>query len=112
MAKIEIWTGPENEPIHVFECPGCKCSHGVWIDKPHRNGAQWQFNGNFNSPTITPSVLIRYGKDQRCHLFVTDGKIRYLGDCTHELKGQTIEMKDLNEDSPDTNNVYIKYRKV
>ena len=29
-----------------------------------------------------------------CHSFVTDGKIRYLNDCTHHLKGQTVELLD------------------
>ena len=27
-----------------------------------------------------------------CHSFVTDGKIQFLGDCTHELAGQTVEL--------------------
>jgi hypothetical protein len=34
----------------------------------------------------------RFGKV--CHSFVTDGRIRYLGDCTHDLKGQTIDLPE------------------
>ena len=30
--------------------------------------------------------------DERCHSFVTDGKIRFLGDSTHKLKGQTVPL--------------------
>ena len=30
-----------------------------------------------------------------CHSFVTDGKIQYLNDCTHEYAGQTIELEDI-----------------
>ena len=29
-----------------------------------------------------------------CHTFVTDGRIQYLGDCTHALAGQTVDMID------------------
>lgn len=31
-----------------------------------------------------------------CHTFVTDGKINFLSDCTHELAGQTVPMQDLD----------------
>lgn len=30
-----------------------------------------------------------------CHSFVTDGKIRFLSDCTHDLADQTVPMEDL-----------------
>lgn len=30
-----------------------------------------------------------------CHSFITDGKIQYLSDCTHELAGQTIELPEI-----------------
>jgi hypothetical protein len=29
-----------------------------------------------------------------CHSFVTDGKIQFLGDCTHALAGQTVELPE------------------
>lgn len=37
----------------------------------------------------------RFGKV--CHSFVTDGRIQYLGDCTHALAGQTIDLPDWDE---------------
>jgi hypothetical protein len=30
-----------------------------------------------------------------CHSYVTDGKIRFLDDCTHELAGKTVELEDV-----------------
>lgn len=27
-----------------------------------------------------------------CHSFVTDGRIQFLGDCTHALAGQTVDL--------------------
>ncbi|WP_223630229.1 DUF6527 family protein [Pseudomonas atacamensis] len=34
----------------------------------------------------------RFGKV--CHSFVTDGRIQFLGDCTHGLAGQTVNLSD------------------
>jgi hypothetical protein len=31
----------------------------------------------------------------RCHIFVRDGKIQFLNDCTHELAGKTVPMEPL-----------------
>ena len=33
-----------------------------------------------------------------CHSFVREGKIEFLGDCTHALKGQTVDLNDVVED--------------
>jgi len=32
--------------------------------------------------------------DRICHTFVTDGRIQFLGDCTHALAGQTVDLPD------------------
>jgi hypothetical protein len=29
-----------------------------------------------------------------CHSFVTDGRIHFLGDCTHHLAGQTVDLPE------------------
>jgi len=92
-----------------FYCNGCKRTHTVNFHPSN----QWGFNGDFDKPTLTPSVLTKYrhpkgysndnpaphGYDgeyvtEVCHSFVTDGNIQYLGDCTHELAGQTIELPE------------------
>lgn len=80
-----------------FECPGCKMSHRIM----HGEGAgpRWGWNGNAEAPTFTPSVLVRYnwGVEQKavvCHSFVTDGRIQFLSDCTHELAGQTVDLPE------------------
>lgn len=84
-------------------------------------GQFWGFNGSGDAPTFTPSVLVRgghyahgetpgncycdyavrypdkepiSGKCFRCHSFVTDGRIQFLGDCTHNLAGQTVDLPD------------------
>ena len=41
------------------------------------------------------AMLIRvYRLDDICHSFVTDGRIQFLGDCTHKLAGQTVDLPD------------------
>ena len=80
-----------------FFCPGCKCQHTYSVND---DGTGWQFNGDIEKPTFTPSLFNRdfdtEGKVKSiCHLFLTDGKIQFLNDCTHDLKGQTVEMKDI-----------------
>lgn len=64
------------------------------------NPQAWQWNGNREKPTITPSLLNRHVDHDTeipfvCHLFVTDGMVQYLGDCTHKLAGQTVPIKNL-----------------
>jgi hypothetical protein len=100
--------GNPDNPQYAFYCPGCKCHH--WF-KTTGNSPRWTFNGNMDQPTVRPSILVNHGvypdgdlktvngkvagyKKIRCHLFITDGKIQYLSDCTHELAGQTIEMQE------------------
>ncbi len=31
---------------------------------------------------------------KQCHSFVTDGRIQFLGDCTHSLANQTVDLPD------------------
>lgn len=84
-------------PDFYFYCPGCKCDHGVWVKKEGYNGPVWSFNGDMERPTVSPSLKITIpvpGKMEICHSFITDGKIQYLNDCTHELAGQTIELPE------------------
>lgn len=56
---------------------------------------QWSFNGDVDNPTFNPSLLNRDNQGHVCHLFVRNGKIEYLGDCTHSLAGKVIDMEDM-----------------
>jgi hypothetical protein len=69
-----------------YNCPGCGNVHGI---DPNR----WSFNGDLVNPTFTPSVLCNPDHlPSRCHHFVTDGNIKFLSDCHHELKGKTVPL--------------------
>jgi hypothetical protein len=104
----------------VFHCPGCNQKHTVAVGAGA--GPRWGYNDNPDSPTFTPSILVRTGHhvDGKttgcwcdynakhpddpypfhctvCHSFVTDGKIQFLADCTHALAGQTVDLPDWTE---------------
>ena len=98
MAKVKRLT--DNSGVYVswaFECPGCNMWHSCNETHPTPSAPKWIFNGDVERPTFSPSVLVRYpddGQEKRCHSFVTDGKIRFLDDCSHGLAGQTVELPD------------------
>lgn len=81
----------------------------------------WQWNGDREKPTFTPSVMVTtghfiqngrtdngcwctYAKEHpeenlafgcyRCHSYVRDGMVQFLADCTHPLAGQTVALPD------------------
>lgn len=91
----------QNMPDFIFGCPGCGCEHGVWTSKPAANRAQWKWNGDMVKPTFSPSLLITWdtpeGTPTRrvCHSYVTDGKIQFLGDCTHALANKTVPLEPI-----------------
>ncbi|MCF1478128.1 ammonia monooxygenase [Agrobacterium vitis] len=100
----------------AFYCPGCHETHQITVkDDPNRQGPIWGYNNNPYRPTFTPSILVRWSvpsdvpeefddenKDQKmvCHSFVTDGRIEFLGDCTHSLAGQTVDLPDWSDGEP------------
>jgi len=109
----------------MFWCPGCDGAHSVSVNSGIP-GRDWAFNGDGDKPTFSPSVLVtstkltekgdldidQWRKDgypkhedgfkfdskpSVCHSFVTDGRIQFLGDCTHALAGQTVDLPDFDE---------------
>ncbi len=101
-----------------FDCPGCKDTNVIGVKGDSSFEPIWNFNGDTEKPTISPSILARTGhfarhfnKDNEtcwcdynkenepssfscyiCHSYVTNGVIEFLGDCTHDLKGQRVEL--------------------
>lgn len=71
-----------------FYCHGCKMEHLILSNGTNRG---WTFNGDADKPTFAPSFLVIDPKP-RCHLFIRNGHLQYLGDCDHDLKNKTIEM--------------------
>jgi hypothetical protein len=104
----------------MFWCPGCDAAHQVRVRTADGARPSWDWNGNAERPTFSPSILVRGTEmtergradyeawtaagypspapaafDSRpsvCHSFVSEGQIHYLGDCTHALAGQTVPL--------------------
>lgn len=79
-----------------FTCPGCGCDHAITI----LGQRAWSFNGDVNKPTFTPSLLVfaqpkSIPPGPRCHSFIREGKIQFLGDCEHALANQTVDLPDV-----------------
>jgi hypothetical protein len=73
-------------PLWCFHCPGCGYGHTF--------DARWTFNGDVVRPTFAPSLLVNGSMpERRCHSFVRDGRIEFLGDCYHELRGKTVPLE-------------------
>ncbi len=81
----------------LVHCPGC--GYGHLFD------GRWTYNGDAERPTFRASMLVNgsFADDYRrqhgvirCHSFVTDGRIQFLADCDHALKGQTVDMPDVD----------------
>ena len=89
MAKVIKLKRPNREHgLYAVQCPGCGCLHGF--------DNRWIFNGDFEKPTFSPSMLVnKDDPNTRCHSFVRDGKIEFLSDCHHKYAGQTLELEEI-----------------
>ena len=72
-----------------FFCPGCKeLHHYSIVGATH---PVWDFDGNLESPTFSPSLRITGGfadDPDICHLTLTSGLFHFYPDSTHELSGK------------------------
>lgn len=98
----------------------------VMIDGTRKGTGNWTWNGDVDKPTLKPSLLTRAklftdqghkdymawykqgcpplecgvefeSKEMICHTWITDGKVIFLDDCTHELKGQTLDLLNIED---------------
>jgi hypothetical protein len=76
-----------------FTCPGCKATHTYHTDRAQGEPC-WDTNGSISFPSFYPS-LKHTRPGVLCHLWVTDGKIEFVSDSTHELAGKTVELPEV-----------------
>lgn len=92
------------------QCPGCRMLHAFTLSNDDGTvpaGPAWEWDGNLEAPTFSPSLLCvdgpLYGEDREplgtgiCHSFVRDGRWEFLTDSSHHLSGQTVDMVPLPE---------------
>jgi hypothetical protein len=96
-----------NDGKILFFCPGCKGVHGINVAEGKR--PCWKWNNSMEKPTFKPSILVSYGDNTEqawsctarrtavnrvCHSFITDGKIKFCNDSTHDLAGKTVDLPE------------------
>jgi hypothetical protein len=98
----------------LFWCAPCDTHHACRVVAGETPRPCWTWNGSLDQPTLEPSVrvqgTVRLTDDEVarvlagerveprpliCHSFVREGRIQYLGDCTHALAGQTVPLEPL-----------------
>lgn len=72
-----------------FFCPGCKVPHDVYAVS-----AKWQVDGGEDDPTIRHPMRF---PTTGCHCVIEKGRIKFYDTCTHELRGQTVDLPHLVE---------------
>lgn len=83
---------------YLFFCPGCGHNHVFYVLPPNEDGTGpvWKFNGDLARPSFEPSLLMRWTGPQGesvCHIFVRNGEIQFLPDCTHQLAGKVVPLQ-------------------
>lgn len=82
-----------------FMCPACKEIHGI--------NQTWEFNEDYEFPSISPSIRCTgYKFDENhksvpfeCHTWITKGKVKFFKDCSHEMAGQQwIDLPEIDEE--------------
>lgn len=87
----------EGEKSAMMYMPGMPCPILIHVSGSH---PVWSWNGDVFAPTFSPSIFTRMpwgeeGKEIRNHVFVKNGEIQYLSDCSHEYAGKTIDLPRL-----------------
>ncbi len=123
MARFEF----DVDGRYMFWCPGCQEVHYFTKDWQMSGDPEcptffpslrylphWRMPPGWNPDnaprdangklTIRADGKLVDAVEWTCHLFVKNGQIEYLSDCTHELRGTTIPLPDLPKwiESPST----------
>lgn len=91
---------PEEATHLLFKIPDRKGFFGsnilpVQLKGTRAGTGNWTWNGDCEKPTLKPSLVLAIGSDTKCHTWITDGKVQFLADSTHELSGTTVDLEDV-----------------
>lgn len=82
----------------------------VMIGGTRKGTNNWTWNGEVDKVTLKPSIKSTGwvgantchddggpSRECVCHTWVSDGMVQFLDDTTHELRGQTVALVELDE---------------
>lgn len=69
----------------------------VQIKGARAGTGNWTWNGSMDSPTLRPSIINDFRPSDPLvdHIWITDGKVIFLPDSTHEFAGQTLDLLEV-----------------
>ncbi len=73
----------------LWHCDGCNTMHAVPVKGT--KGPIWDWNGSLTSPTLSPSVSTKR-EGLCCHIFMRNGVVEFLSDCTHDKANKQIPL--------------------
>ena len=99
LREVHWYGGGEVAQLSAL-CPACGFEHSFRVDLvghgKYSKDVLWKFNGNYENPTFSPSMLANKGKVDKympvCHSFLKNGVFEFLGDCDHEMAGLHVPM--------------------
>jgi len=100
MSKIRVIDYTDSNGVkwhhtqYLYMCPGCGYEHAFAL---RSEGGHHDFNMDLDRPTVSPSLVQNFTPGRMCHSFIRNGMIQFLSDCWHELRGQTVELPELND---------------
>ena len=100
MSFLETIKSQDGEIVgyEIQRCPGCGAKH-LFITNRDRailnaGGKKivWDFNGDVESPTFTPSLLtVGHEGSPYCHFNLIDGVFHFHNDCVHDAKNKQLK---------------------
>lgn len=102
--KVSLRTVDDHGVIYsalMFVCPGCLEAHhgssGIHMLPVNstEKSPSWDWDGNLEAPTLSPSILTKHQDGFVCHSFLKAGVFEFLTDSTHSLAGKLAELPDL-----------------
>lgn len=101
-AKLHEWEGDyPGKSVQVY-CPGCECMHSFTIEAPVgptgkqlNNGITWEWDGNLERPTFSPSLLcfntVHVCRDEHTYTLCEDTDFE---SCGHRSHGYAWRLSD------------------
>jgi len=96
LVRVTIGLGPHLRlrqlGVLLHWCPACKAPHEIHLQtSTHQQRKKWEWNDNMARPTFEPAFRVE-AAGRVCHYFITDQRIEFLPDCSHDLAGQTVPL--------------------
>jgi hypothetical protein len=77
---------------YMHWCPGCAAPHFIDLGRDE-DGRKVEYNADFARPTFSPDLRARADQGL-CHYHLTDGRLEFMADSWHDLRGTVQPLPD------------------